>query len=148
MIWNWGTKIILVFGLFVTAMITLVVMSMKQKVEMVTKDYYKDELRYQQVINASSLANALSTKVEIKQQDGFLLVQLPQEMAGAAVTGNLLFYCAADAAKDRQVQLQTNITAQQQISLHNFLPGNYIVKIQWTHHNMQYYTEQPLIIHQ
>ena len=42
--WNWGTKLILVFSLFVAGMITLVVMSMKQKVQLVAKDYYKEQI--------------------------------------------------------------------------------------------------------
>lgn len=144
--WNWGTKLILVFSFFAAGMITLVVLSMKQKVELVTKDYYKDELRYQQVINASSLANGLSTKVSLRQQNGFLLVQLPPEMNGTTVTGSMLFYCAADAVKDRQIQLQTNTSAQQLVPLQQFLPGSYIIKINWMHQQQQYYAEQPFII--
>jgi hypothetical protein len=144
--WNWGTKLMLVFGCFVAAMIALIVMSMKQKVQLVAKDYYKDELRYQQVINATSSANALSTKVTVRKQSGFIIIQLPQEMAGEKVNGTIHFYCAAEAAKDKELQLHINDAAQQQISLQQFLTGNYIIKIEWTHNGKQYYTEQPLTI--
>jgi hypothetical protein len=143
--WNWGTKLILVFSCFIAAMIMLVVMSMKQKVQLVAKDYYKDELRYQQVIHATSLANALSAKVTIKKQGGFVIVQLPPEMAGKQITGTIFFYCPANDNKDRKLQLQTNELAQQQISLQQLLTGSYIVKIEWTHKGQQYYTEQSFI---
>jgi hypothetical protein len=144
--WNWGTKLILVFGFFVVAMTVLVVMSMKQKIQLVAKDYYRDELRYQQVIDAASLANKLSTKVEIIKQGSFIRIQLPQEMAGTAVQGEILFYYISDAAKDRHLQLQTNAAAAQLIPLDKLLPGSYTVKINWTHNNLQYYTEQSLIL--
>jgi hypothetical protein len=142
--WNWGTKLILVFGFFIAAMAGLVVMSMRQKIQMVAKDYYKDELKYQQVINATVLANQLSTTVEIIKQDGYMLVQLPAEMKGELIKGTLLFYCASDAAKDRELLLQTNTSAQQFIPLSLFLPGNYTLKIAWMHKDKQYYTEQSL----
>ena len=144
--WNWGAKLILVFGIFVVAMTALVVMSMKQKIQLVTKDYYRDELRYQQVIDAASLANKLSAQIEITKLDSFIRIQLPQEMAGTSVQGEILFYYISDAAKDRHWQLQTNTAAQQLIPLDKLLPGNYAVKINWTHNNLQYYTEQSLIL--
>lgn len=142
--WNWGTKLILVFGFFVAAMAALVVMSMRQKIQMVAKDYYKDELKYQQIINATTLANQLSTTVELTKQDGFMMLQLPDEMKGEEIKGVLLFYNQADAAKDRELPLETNTRAQQLIPVSLFLPGNYTLKITWTHRGKQYYAEQSL----
>lgn len=144
--WNWGTKLILVFGFFVAAMTALVIMSMKQKIQLVAKDYYRDELRYQQVIDAASLANKLSAKVKITKTDSFILVQLPQEMAGTAVEGEIVFYCISEAAKDRQLHLKTNMDARQLIPLNKLLPGSYAVKIKWLHNNLHYYTEQSLFL--
>ncbi len=142
--WNWGTKLMLVFGLFIAAMAGLVVMSMRQKIQMVAKDYYKEELKYQQVINATVLANQLSTTVEIIKQDDFIILQLPAEMKGELIKGTILFYYPADAAKDRELPLQINNNAQQLIPLSLFLPGKYTVKIDWIHKDKQYYSEQVL----
>ncbi len=142
--WNWGTKLILVFSFFALAMILLVVMSMRQKVQMVAEDYYKDELRYQQVIDATALANTLSAKVEITKQHDKIMLQFPHEMNGAVLNGRLLFYCAAESAKDQTIKLETDILGKQLIAADKFRPGNYIVKIEWKYKDKQYYTEQPL----
>jgi hypothetical protein len=142
--WNWGTKLILVFGFFIAAMTALVIMSMRQKIQMVAKDYYNDELKYQQVINATELANQLSTPVELIKQDGYIILQLPAEMKGEVIKGTILFYYPADAVKDRELPLQTNTDAQQLVPLSLFLPGNYTVKIAWIHKDKQYYAEQSL----
>ena len=144
--WNWGTKLMLVFSFFASAMILLVIMSMRQKVQMVAKDYYKDELRYQQVIDATSLANTLSAKVEITKEDGFIIVQVPHEMNGVVINGKLLFYCASESAKDQQIKLQTDVSGKQAISSSQFKPGNYTVKIEWQFNGKQYYAERPLTL--
>jgi hypothetical protein len=143
--WNWGTKLMLVFSCFIGAMIALVVMSMKQKVQLVAKDYYKDELRYQQVIHATLLANRLSSKATVQKEDNYVTIQLPQEMEGKQINGTIFFYCAADDSKDKTFQLQLNKYARQQIPLFQFSAGSYLVKIEWTCNGQQYYTEQAFI---
>lgn len=144
--WNWGTKLMLVFSLFASAMIMLVIMSMRQKVQMVAQDYYKDELHYQQVIDATSMANTLSKKASIIKSENQIVLQLPHEMNGAVINGRLLFYCASESAKDQQVKLQTDLSGKQVIAADQFKPGNYTVKIEWQFNGKQYYTELPLTI--
>jgi len=140
--WNWGTKLMLVFSFFASAMILLVIMSMRQKVQMVAKDYYKDELRYQQVIDASNLANGLTEKVRVIKQDSFITIQLPHEMKGRKITGKLLFYCASESAKDKVVVMQTDVSGKQEVPASKFSEGNYTVKIEWECDGKQYYAEQ------
>jgi len=143
---NWGQKLILVFAVFAIGMGYLVFRCTQVNTELVTKEYYKDELRYQDVIDGTKTANALGDRVHLMQQDEMITVQLPGEMKNEIITGNIWFYCAADAKKDRRITIDANSEAIQRIDKKIFLPGSYTVKFDWTSNSKHYYAEQPLTI--
>ena len=143
---NWGQKLLLVFVVFASGMIYLAYRCMHINTDLVTKEYYKDELRYEDVIDGMRSANALSSKIHIVQQNETITVQLPKEMKNRQVTGNIWFYCAADAKKDRHVPVSVNADGFQQIDKKMFLPGRYTVKFDWLTDKTHYYSEQPLTI--
>ncbi len=143
---NWGHKLILVFVIFAAGMIYLAYRCMHINTDLVTKEYYKDELRYQDVIDGTKSADSLSRKVQLIQRDEAITVQLPGEMKDEKVSGNIWFYCAADAKRDRHISIEMNSEGFQEINKKIFLPGNYTVKFNWTSNDRHYYSEQPLTI--
>lgn len=147
MTFNWGHKLTLGFLVFAGMMIYMVVQCMHTKYDLVSKDYYKDELKYQQVIDDASRANQLSSRASVTQANNNIIVQLPPEMQQKTVTGSLLFYSAANAQKDKTIALQVNDQAVQTIDSRSLLPGKYTVKIQWESNGATYYSEVPVTIH-
>ena len=143
---NWGNKLLVTFVVFACGIFYLVYRAMHIETALVSKEYYKDELKYQQVIDGTNSANALSAKVQITQQDEHINVQLPVEMRSEKVSGIIWFYCASDAKKDKQVAIELNSEAAQQIDKKLFLPGNYTVKVDWDNRNKHYHSEEPLTI--
>src|SRR5687767_12771606 len=127
---NWGRKLILVFTAFAGLMSTLVYMCTKQQFDLVSKDYYKDELRYQDKIDGKNNANKLSELV-INQNSENLVIKLPQELNGLAVSGQAWFYCPTDAAKDQKVTLDTDAEGRQFISKAKFAKAKYLLKLNW-----------------
>lgn len=144
---NWGHKLILVFMVFGTMMSYLVYRCMKTTNDMVSKEYYKDELVYQQVIDDANRASQLSSKIRIVQDEAAIIIHFPSEMKAMAVNGYAWFYCAADARKDRRIKLSLDADGIQQVDAHQFLTGKYIVKINWSGSGKDYYTEAPFSIH-
>jgi hypothetical protein len=132
---NWGHKLILGFLVFAGMMSFLVYQSMTTHYDLVSKEYYKDELQYQQVIDATTRANQLSSKVNIEQKDNTLVIQLPDEMNHATVKGAIWLYCPDDARKDKKIPLQA---AMQQIDARQFLFGKYLARISWEANQQQY----------
>jgi hypothetical protein len=114
--------------------------------ELVEKDYYKSELRYQQVIDASNRTNELSTSVSLAQSENGITLQLPEEMKNKSITGDILFYCAYDKKKDKKFVLQVNEHGEQQFPLTDIASGNYTVKINWVHDGKTYYSEKSLTV--
>ena len=143
---NWGHKLTLGFVLFAGMILYLVFQSMQTRYDLVSKEYYKDELQYQQVIDGTNRANSLSSRATVTQSGNNIIISLPNEMQQTTVLGNALFYCADNALKDKKVPLQVNAGAEQTIDSREFVPGNYTVKLSWESNGKQYYTEVFVII--
>jgi predicted RND superfamily exporter protein len=143
---NWGNKLLLTFLVFGAGMTYLVYRSVSTNYELVEKDYYKQELRYQQVIDGTNRVNQLSSAVKIEQTDAGILLQLPQEMKEKDITGDVLFYCAYDQKKDKKFLLQTGTTGVQVFQTSSIAPGNYTVKINWSNEGKNYFAEKSLTV--
>jgi len=143
---NWGNKLLLVFAAFGIMMSYLVYRCMHTSYDLVSKDYYKEELTYQQVIDDAGRAGKLSQAIQMEQWKDNIQVCFPPEMKQTVISGTIYFYCAANAARDKKVSINTNVLAIQNISRRALLPGPYTVKINWESNSKQYYSEQYLLV--
>jgi len=139
---NWGNKLVVVFILFGILMATLVYKAVNTKFELVSKDYYKDELRYQDRIDGRNNA-ALIGKVAVTQDAEVLTIGLPVEMKGVKVEGEAWFYCKTDAVRDRKIALAVDTSGKQLILKNQLAKGTtYELKLNWQAGDQKYYTEQ------
>ena len=143
---NWGNKLLLTFIAFGAGMAYLVYRSVSTNYELVEKDYYNQELRYQQVIDGTNRVNQLSTVVRIEQTDAGITLELPHEMKEKNISGEVLFYCAYDQKKDTKFLLQTDSTGVQVFQPNSVSPGSYIVKINWNNEGKNYFAEKSLTV--
>ena len=144
---NWGNKLLLTFLVFGGLMAYLVYRSLNTNFELVEKDYYKNELKYQQVIDGSKRISDLNPSSLLKQTEKNVVLELPVELRNKESVGEVWFYCAYDARKDKRVPFKTNAEGIQLFAKESFSPGNYIVKINWVMDSQNNYTEEKLIIH-
>ncbi len=75
---NWGKGITVALVLFVGFIVTLGVILMKQNVDLVTDDYYQQEIDYETQINAESNAKKLAERPSFSQDENFLIVTIPE----------------------------------------------------------------------
>lgn len=143
---NWGNKLLATFIVFVLGMSYLIYRSVNTNFELVDKDYYKNELQYQQIIDATKSANALSSAVQVNQTgDGKIIIQLPEEMKDKTISGDIQFYCAYNADRDKKFELQLN-NGVQLFNTKTVLPGNYTVRINWSSEGKKYFSEKSLTV--
>lgn len=142
---SWGNKLVVVFLLFAGLMITLVYKAVNTKFELVSKDYYKDELRYQDKIDGANNAHKLSG-VLVKQDSGELIIELPIEMKGIVANGDIWLYCSSDATRDKKYDLQPDTSGRQRIAANLIAKGSYLLKLTWSSGGINYYHEQNLLI--
>lgn len=137
---NWGTRIVLLYAGFVMLTVTLVYKSMRTDFDLVSNDYYNEELKYQEIIDAGKNQATLSAPVQIEQQGNIIQFKFPPEFTGTTMTGSVHFYSAINEEWDRQYTLNT-INGQSRISSDKLKHGQYTAKIRWTHNGKAYYQE-------
>jgi hypothetical protein len=143
---NWGNRLLITFIIFGAGIFYLVYRSMHTNFELVEKDYYKNELHYQQTIDGSNRAGVLNSPVKLVQQGHEIHLQLPEEMKNKNISGDILFYCAYDEKKDKQFPLTVDKEGTQVIQPGLISPGSYTVKINWNSDSNNYYEEKKLTI--
>jgi len=142
---SWGNKILVAYVSFVVLMIFLVYKSVNTQFDLVTKDYYKDELRYQDKIDG--LNNAAKLKaLTINQDASNVILQLPEEMKGLKLSGEIWFYCVTDAQKDKKINLQVNDSARQIIPKSALFATNYLVKVNWKSGSTLYAADKEITV--
>ncbi|HXD78576.1 MAG TPA: FixH family protein [Puia sp.] len=141
---NWGNRILLVFIVFAGMISYMVYRCMKLPVELVSDEYYKDELAYQRVIDGTERANALSAPVTITIAPAGLVLRMPAEMRRRQLKGKIVFFCPADPSRDRILPLEPDVAGSQQIGAGTVRKGMYNVKIGWETGGANYFSEQAL----
>lgn len=142
---NWGHKIILVYVVFVSGIVFMVVKASVQKTDLVTADYYEQELKYQGTIDATENANALTSKLNCTVKDGQLQIRFPEEMKNVAIDAKLLLYCVADENKDIKTTMKTS-AGMIEMPLLAGNKGKHQLKIHWTANGKQYYYEDKIFL--
>jgi hypothetical protein len=142
---NWGYKIILGYVVFVSGIVFMVVKSSMQNTDLVTPDYYEQELKYQTVIDATLRANNLSSLVKCSVANDSLLIQFPPEMKNAALKADLWLYCIANKKRDVRKTLQTT-EGIIQLPLTAINKGMHDVKLNWQVAGKTYYYEQKIFL--
>ncbi len=142
---NWGYKILMVYAVFVSGILFMVFRSSATKVDLVTTDYYTEELKYQQTIDAVKRTGQLAGTTTSVASGDSLIIALPPAMVGRQVTGSLLLYCIADKDKDVQQTFTTNKgSVLMQLPPNN--KGLHDVKVSWTSDGQTYYHEQKIFL--
>lgn len=142
---NWGARIAILYMSFVALIVTLVYRSMHEKFDLVTKDYYGEEIRYQEVIDAGKNQAALSAPVHFTQNGKEMTLIFPKEFQGKQMKGTVQFYSAVNAQWDKTFEVNID-DAKAAVSIADMRPARYTVKLKWDEHNKLYYQETTLKI--
>ena len=142
---KWGNKLVVVFLVFGAFIGYLVYSAVNTKYDLVSKDYYKDELRYQDKIDRQANASKISD-VKIEQDAEAVIIHLPQEQKGAELSGDVFFYCITDEQKDYHSALQVDSTNKHIVLKKSLQKGAYNVKINWQVGKEPFYFEEKVLI--
>ena len=142
---NWGYKLMFAFIAFAIMMLYLVFRSFGTNFELVEKDYYKNELAYQRIIDGADRAYKLSAPPELIQSASGIILRMPEEMRNKTLSGSIWFYCAYDSRKDKKFSLATDSDGVQVFN-NTLTAGNYRVKIDWNNNNESFYVEKNIMI--
>ena len=142
---NWGKGLALALIAFAGMMAWFVVMASRNPSPLVTEEYYEKELVFQQRIDHTARANALSTSVHIQLTTDGAVLEFPAELNGKAITGELTLLRPNDPRADRVVQVAATNGTFEEHDL-DLWPGRYNAALEWTVEGEQYYTEVKLVV--
>jgi hypothetical protein len=141
---NWGTKIGIVYTVFVLFILGMVYLAFGEKFDLVTEDYYAQEIAFQEKIDSKNRLNNLDKELNIKLESGELIIYFPHGV-NTQIQGKVNCFRPSDENKDFEVKVNTT-AAKQSIPLEQFVKGKYTLKIDWKAEDEHYYTEQIIII--
>lgn len=137
---GWGTKIAVLYGGFVILIVTLVAGSMRQSFDLVSSDYYAQELKYQEVLDAGKNSSALSAPLQLNIAKDEVSIKFPAEFQGKDVNGSIHFYSPVNEAWDKTISFNaSNNTAS--VNKRVLKATSYTAKINWTCGGKSYYQE-------
>ncbi|MCC3159158.1 FixH family protein [Hymenobacter sp. 15J16-1T3B] len=144
----WPYAIIAAFVLFAGFIGYMVRQAMRSSVDLVSKDYYEQELRHQQRMNAVARTAALAQGVQVTYQlaERRLTVQLPAALAGQDPSGQVQFFRPADQTLDFTVPLQPDAAGRQQLSTARLKPGYWRVRLDFEAGGQPYFVEQSIVV--
>ncbi len=146
---TWAHGIILAlacFIIFISSMVFSIEFS-KSSFDLVTDDYYDDEINYQQEIDATNHANQLKEKptVEIDPSAG-ITIAFPKEFNSQNTTGKFKLFRANSQDLDiNKRSLELSDSNAILIPAKLLVKGNYTLKLYWKRDNTNYQMETPIV---
>lgn len=143
--WNWGTKIVVAYAIFIVLIMSAVIKALNQKVDLVTEDYYAQEIDYQNKYTKMENAGMLTEAVTATQQGGNVVITFPKEVK-APYTGKVLFYRPSNSADDVSIPVNTNTEGQMLVPVAKLKKGNYSVLVDWVGGSTKYFNKLIIFI--
>ncbi len=138
----------LVFALFISGTISLVVMACSQRVDLVSADYYEQEIKFQNHIDQVDRTQRLSRDAAVTYDAATrrIRVALPAASGAGAMAGHIQLYRPSAAGLDRRVDLQPDAQGVQFLDAANLQRGLWKVRVSWTVESREYFLDQSIMI--
>jgi hypothetical protein len=143
---SWGIKIAIVYASFVGMIVFLVFRTAHENIDLVTQDYYQQELEFQNRIDQTTAMHQLGEEPAITITTEGVEIVFPDSVVRQGVAGRAVFYRASDASKDFIVELQVDEAGAQLVDHSRFLSGMYQLRLIWMSDGHPYYFEKQLYI--
>lgn len=144
----WPYGIIAAFVLFVGGVVAFIVVATRDTNELVTRDYYEEELRYQtrvdQLARTEFWSNRISAAFEATGRR--VKVTVPREHAAAGATGQVQLYRPSAASDDHTVALTPDGDGTQWIDAARLAAGLWKVRLHWRVGADEFYADRSLVI--
>jgi len=138
---GWGWRITILYSSFVVFMIGMAVMAFRQDFDLVSDEYYEEEIAYQGRIDQMTNASEDHQKVKV-----FNTADAVQLTFSAPVQDvKIHFFRPSDDTMDFKVELAA-VDSNFNVALDRFSKGKYLIKVEWKNSGKTYFQEQMLLI--
>jgi nitrogen fixation protein FixH len=144
----WPYGIIAAFAIFISGTIGLIVLACAHRTELVSADYYEQEIKFQnrldQLRRTAELNVAGAIAYDVGQQR--IRICLPTGQSREAVSGRIQLYRPSAAGLDRQVALAPDRQGVQIVEAKDLRPGLWKVRVSWTVGDSDFFIDQKIIV--
>ncbi|MFT5124369.1 MAG: hypothetical protein ACI9TH_001748 [Kiritimatiellia bacterium] len=143
----WPMGITIFYTCFVIAIVTFAVVISSKRFDLVSPEYYAEEMAYQDRIDSITRTKALGEMpgIEADQQQQ-VTVSFPAAYNGQLEEGEIHLYRPSDARQDLVENLALDASGQQLVSLFGRPKGLWQARLSWRMDGESYYYEQPLVL--
>ena len=141
---HWGHGIAVFFSVFVIFMLTLLYLSRQERIDLVTDEYYAEEIKYEDRLNQIRNANEAGLELFTTKNTEFLELEL--RGLGAEVKGTVFFYRPSDASLDLSIDLELDSNSMMKVPLQRFAKGMYSLQVEIEANGKSYFLQKNLSI--
>lgn len=137
---NWGTSIVIAIVSFIGFILFFVVrMSTDDRAnhDLVTKDYYRAELGYQDEIDAETNAKTDDVQLSIKKNAEGLLIKFPEKIAAEQIQGKVFLYRPSNKHLDFDFPISLS-NSHLLIPDKRMVDGRWNITVSWHYQNKTY----------
>ncbi|WP_242204301.1 FixH family protein [Aestuariivivens insulae] len=137
---NWGTGIVIAFIGFISfIMYFIITMNVNDKYDhdLVTEDYYGEELAYQNDIEKLKNAKTLTENISYEKTGEGLKILFPKNLDHKRITGKMFLY----RPSNKQLDFETAISLSNTYLLipdNRLVDGRWNIKIDWQYNGISY----------
>ncbi len=144
---TWGHGVAVALGAFIIFILSLIFLFTRnwKNSELITENYYEEELLYQNVIDAKANADNLSEKPKYQQDSSGIKVIFPADYNNS----NTQFRIDLHRAEDKNLDVVRDIDLDGSNAI--FIPakvlvkGNYVLRTYWTKDSKNYQIDYNLV---
>jgi hypothetical protein len=143
---NWGYKILFLYLSFVAGMLYLVVQSSRQKIDLVSEDYYARTINFQDQIDHSENASKGNLKIQVDydktgRKIGFIFPKKEDQLP----KGKITFFRPDNAALDFSIDIDAP-AFMQEIPTEELKRGMWRIQFRWEMGGVPLYQEERIQI--
>jgi nitrogen fixation protein FixH len=138
---HWGTGLVIAMLLFMTYILYFVYRSFQHDVNLVSTDYYEQEIAHESHIEKQKNEMALAEKILVQVNEDVVKIIVPEAYAQRVNNAEVHFFRPSSDKYDVKMKLPQQDSGIFEITKTHFIPGRYRLKLQWQMEEKAYYKE-------
>jgi len=143
---NWGTGIVIAFGLFMTFILFFVFKvqsDSKYDNELVVDEYYKQELKFEKQMEKEQNASDMSEKIEISTSEAGIQILFPSDLNLTLIQGKVSLYRPSNKKLDFEVPISLS-GPHLLIPKNTLVGGRWDISIDWTYDGKEFLNKKTI----
>ena len=145
---NWGTSIVIAFGLFITFILFFVFKvqsNSKYDNELVVEEYYKHDAKFGDEMIRVQNAQDLKQKPVISNTSEGITIVFPEVFVSNEIKGKVSFYRPSDKKFDFEVPILLS-NSSLNVPKEKLLGGRWDINMEWQYEGKQYLTKETIYV--